>query len=175
MSRSFEQAGSSVIEVMAKVMFDHRSDLMAIGVKVSIVFTTKTDADGVVEPGIMVRGIPAAAKIQITSVVDRARGMADAKILVDRSVWDELDDEERAALIDHELTHLEIREPTAEGDTLDGAGRPRLKIRPHDWEVAGFADVVKRHGRKALDFQQVARFRERHGQLLLWVDEPVTK
>ena len=41
-------------------------------------------------------------------VQDRARGIADAKLTIDDSVWRDLSERVDAALLDHELTHLQV-------------------------------------------------------------------
>ena len=86
---------------------------------------------------------------------------------------------------DHELMHLD---PVVEGTTTetvpseedpnlfrkvertffktDDAGRPRLKIRLHDWQLGGFAAVAERHGEHAPEVVEARKLAERFGQLL---------
>jgi hypothetical protein len=55
-------------------------------------------------------------------------------------VWDRLKDEQKEALVDHELCHCWAEEAcNAEGDSI-----LKLKILPHD--VEEFASVIQRHG-----------------------------
>lgn len=51
-------------------------------------------------------------------------------------VWDDLDEHQQRALVDHELCHLYVE--------FDAAGTPQLSLRAHDLEE--FAAVVQRHG-----------------------------
>lgn len=53
-----------------------------------------------------------------------------------KNTWDRLTEEQRRALVDHELMHFVVDE--------DADGQPKLSMRGHDLEE--FADVVKRHG-----------------------------
>ncbi len=84
------------------------------------------------------------------------------------------------ALLDHELSHIEIKKPKerkadkkkkpepeadqedaddGDDDTIagqsflvDDIGRPLLKMRKGDWNVGdGFVDVVRRHGVNAIE------------------------
>lgn len=76
--------------------------------------------------------------------------------------WQRLTDEQRRALIDHELCHLQVDE--------DGDGRPVLSMRGHDLEE--FAAIVERHGLWASD---LATFGSAVAeQLALAVDEVST-
>jgi len=52
---------------------------------------------------------------------------------IDRKVWGQLDDKCRRALVDHELTHLDVDIDTS-----------KLSIRPHDLEE--FNSIVRRYG-----------------------------
>ena len=40
--------------------------------------------------------------------------------------------------------------PVVKRDDLD---RPKLRLRPHDWEIGGFGLIVSRHGANSLELQ----------------------
>lgn len=82
-----------------------------------------------------VRGRPAIAYAKRNSPRDVAQGASHAVIVVDEWRWDKLTDLERKAVIDHELTHLEV-------DRAKG----RIVMRQHDFEVGWFEAVAARHG-----------------------------
>lgn len=116
-------------------------------------------------PALEVGGYPAAACVRITPLKDRAKGMNDVELIVDKVVWEGLDREGRLALIDHELTHIQVRAERgivtfdpAEGEfigevALDDLKRPKLKLRKHDFMIGGFVEVANRHGNRALEVQ----------------------
>lgn len=121
-------------------------------------------------PAIKHHGIKALAKVRIVSLRDRAHGLPDAEILIDGDEWPMLSRQQRIALFDHELTHLELA-----GET-DDLGRPKLKIRQHDFQVGWFHEVAERHGSSSIEVQQAQQFADEHGQLYLFVPPlPPTK
>ena len=91
-------------------------------------------------------GVKALAMVRILPLKDRMVREHDVEILVNADAWKKMNDEERDALIDHELQHLElvmVKEGgkkkggrlIVEKDDLD---RPRLKMRRHDFQVGWF-------------------------------------
>lgn len=113
-------------------------------VNVAALFVFDTDAS---EPVLKHQGYPAQAVVRITPIRERALGMADATIVIDRSNWLTLSQRQRYALVDHELTHL-VRVLDNETGTpvCDVLDRPKLKIRPHDMQIGFFTEVLQRHG-----------------------------
>lgn len=72
--------------------------------------------------------------------------------------WEAMTDEQRRALVDHEMCHLDVE--------YDEVGQPQIKMRGHDLEE--FAGVVKRHGFWQSD---VAEFSEVVAQQLTFAME----
>ncbi len=172
MGTTYEACGGAVDALIATTIKAHHPDLHRLEATVAAVFVVKVDKEGTPQVGLKRNGLPAAAKIQVTPLADRAREMADAKLTICQYAWARLNENQRLALIDHELQHLELK-PTEDEDgapvEVDDLGRPRLKLRPHDWELAGFQAVVERHGENALEALQIQRFRADFGeQLALW-------
>jgi len=167
-STTYEPADDDVLELLAEVMREHHLPLHQVGTRISVVMAA-CEVKGEERPAMLLRGQVVAAKIQITSLVDRARGLADAKLTICQFSWDRLSEPSRVALLDHELEHLELNgEPNTEA-CLDDRGRPRLRMRHHDWELAGFAAVAERHREAAVEVQEVKRFQAEIGeQLGLW-------
>lgn len=175
MGVTYELADEKTAELVkrAMVLYHQRpvNNLVANLVTVQAIFARDVDADGVMSPAIKIRGYPAAAKIQVTSLEDRARGMADAKLTIDDYVWQGLPESRRLALLDHELEHLEIVMRTTKTGIMvarDDLGRTKLKIKPHDFELGFFASVAERHGEAAIEVREVQRFHETYGQFCLF-------
>lgn len=103
------------------------------------------------EPILKAHGYPAIATVKITSLKDRAKGVADVEIIVDEEKMARMTAAERAAVFDHELTHCELQINERGAPKRDDLGRPKLKIRPHDVQVGWFTEVVERHGRNAAE------------------------
>ena len=100
-------------------------------------------------------GVKAAAKIKVESAENRALYKADARLLIDKRAWDDMDHAQQSALIDHELCHLVVCRD-AKGMVIQHDDlRPKLRTRPDDWLINGFREVVERHGESAIDYQNV--------------------
>lgn len=151
MGITYEGAGPELNKMVKKIAGDYHKSLGNI--TIATVICRRTDRHENEKNAIMTRGQEILAKIAITGLDDRVRGMADAKLTINGFTWDKLNDNQRLALLDHELQHLKA------GEGADDLGRPSLKMRPHDWEVTGFADVVKRHGESSVESLQISRAR----------------
>lgn len=128
---------------------------------------------------LLLHGWPCLAVVKINSYKDRVRGLSDVMITVDGHRWSTLNIHERVALIDHELQHLQLKlgadvmskqpdgtyilKPGAV--TRDDADRPKLKMRPHDWEIGGFDLIVARHGRASAELQACQQMLAPGGEL----------
>ena len=90
--------------------------------------------------------------------------MADVEIQVDGDWWGSQDREEQEALLDHELTHIQVLEEANGVARKDKAGRPKIKCRPHDVDVGWFRIVAARNGQHSLERRQAASMMEEQGQ-----------
>lgn len=154
--------------LIADVMQQHHPDLHSIKVMVKTLFAfgPVNEAGEKTGPAIKVGGYRAAACTKVQSIKQRVLGNGDALMILDGDDWPDWTDEERRALVDHELTHLEPQIDADKVAQTDDIGRPKLKARLHDWQLGGFREVVKRHGAHSFDQQQVDRLVESHGQYL---------
>lgn len=111
--------------------------------KVSIGVLMAGNPDG---PAVSHGGYPAAAKIKIVSLKDRLTKKFDAELIIDEDHWKSCSDEHKLALLDHELSHIEVAFNKNGGVKLDDLGRPKLKSVPGDIvQSDGFRDVIRRH------------------------------
>lgn len=153
MPKTYELADHTVREMCDRVMAEHHPTLHAAHVSVAILMVrAPTDDEGVpTSNAITVHGQPAKACIRITSLKERALGLADAVMEIDAYRWEQMDEEEQEGLIDHELMHLVATIGDDEARTVksDACDRPVLTTRKHDVIFEGFAEVMKRRGRAA--------------------------
>ena len=99
----------------------------------------------------------------------RKEGLADCTITLDGPHWEETEDPEKRALLDHELYHIAV---VPDGKATDGkqlykrdnANRPVTKLRKHDVEVGWFKAIAERHGAHSQERIQAARIVEVAGQ-----------
>ena len=105
----------------------------------------KPDADGKLVLG----------KMKVVGELEREMHDFDAALILNRETWAKFDDKQRAALVDHELCHLELARDE-EGETLyDGHGRIKYRARKHD--VEEFEAIILRHGCYKADLESFAR------------------
>lgn len=161
MSKSYEKANPDVMRLLEAVVKQHHKDLAKEGVRVGVTMVECEDG-----PAVTHAGQPCAAKVELVTLAKRVHAPVDAIIQVDEAIWKELNGEARNALIDHEVTHLELVRDAKEKVKRAADGRPKIRLRPDDWMLTGFAEVVKRHGRAALEYQALRSLDEQHGQLL---------
>lgn len=157
--------GDVVHEILRLMMDAYHSELADAGVTVGVLFATPGEND---DYALKLHGYPCAATIKITSYKDRVLGIADATITIDETQWDDFDEAERKALIDHELQHLALQ-VDKEGQTkTDDLSRPKLKMVLHDWQLGGFALVASRHKAASLEAQAFKEAYHNYRQLLLF-------
>jgi hypothetical protein len=153
MSVEFSKAGADVQLLCRNVLNACHKHLSQARVDVLCLFASDEDKKGNRKHAVKLRGRFCAATARIVSLPDRASGMADAVITIDELAWDGLSPSQREALLDHELTHLELTHER------DACGRPVLKMRKHDWELHGFHEVLERRGVESLEYDALYRFR----------------
>lgn len=157
-------------ELVAEVMRDHHPRLAEAGVSVGIQWAA-SDKPG--RAGLRHQGYPAAATIKINGLQARLGGMADTTLTIDQAAWYRYPAARQAALIDHELTHLvPVPEKDSERCRVDDAGRPKLRLRRHDFQIGIFDEVIERHGSDALDADMLESAATRMKQLRLPFSEP---
>lgn len=142
MSTSYQEAGRELLSrVNAMVTGGNYTDLVEAKVTMKIMFARNPDA-----PSIMHNGWPAKALVRINNLRDRVAGLADVTILLDGENWEEWSEEHQRAILDHELFHILVCRNQAGAIRYDDANRPKLRLKPHDFVVAGFHEMARRHG-----------------------------
>lgn len=111
------------------------------------------------EPVLKHQGYLASAVVSITPTKQRALGIADAVIVIDRAQWLGFTAAQKDALIDHELEHLDRviskdTEDSPAAPVFDSIGRPKLAMRRHDHQFGWFDDVARRHGEASCEVRQ---------------------
>jgi hypothetical protein len=142
------------------------------GVTVDVLFAKpKPAGDGTIEADAVAlkhHGYQVAGLCKVNSYKLRVQKHADAEIVLDGERWPTWSDDEKDALIDHELEHLELKTDKQGNVVRDDVGRPKLRIRLHDHEFGWFDSVARRHGKHSFEVQQYEQFREAHRQLWLF-------
>jgi hypothetical protein len=168
--KCYSAASDDLLTVIERMRAEHYEEMLD-GVTIGALFVFDSESS---LPILTHQGYPADATIRITPVRDRALGVADAVIVVDRSRWSILSPAQKNALIDHELMHLE-RDLDDDGDPkVDAFNRPKLRIRRHDHQLGWFDDVARRHGEASPEIRGARQLIEATGQLYFDFEKVVT-
>ncbi len=159
MPTTYTAAEPEVNDLLAQVMERHHKPLHEAGVRVGILMASELKAGG----------YPAYATIKIVPLKDRLSKQYDAELVIDAHEWESLRERHRRALLDHELSHLQLAKARMTGEhseitkggivfERDDLGRPKLKTVKGDWHGSdGFKDVVARNGNWAIEFLMAKR------------------
>lgn len=155
MATKFTMADGDVVELLNKVVQRWHPDLTDFKVKIGVLLAWNPDG-----PAVKHGGYPAFATVKPVPLKDRLTKGYDVEMLIDGKDWEQMRPRHRAALLDHECSHLVVARdsnyPTQ--PKLDDLGRPIVKTKNGDWNVGdGFRAVVARHGRFAIEKLSVAK------------------
>jgi hypothetical protein len=167
MPTCYEQADDAVHEMAREVLEKHHPDLRLPDkshVRLCLLMAYGDDEE---EPAVKCHGYPAQAKISVIPLKQRVDKRADAEIIIDRKNWEDLTEPRQRALLDHEIEHLEIQKDENGFVKTDDIGRPKLKLRLHDFDFGGFRAVARRHGDDAPEVRLARQFEQDFGDDVL--------
>jgi len=164
MPTTFQLAEEGVTRLLNRAMREYHPRLSDAGVKVGIIMAYNPDG-----PAIKRTGHGVLAQIKPIPLKDRLTKGYDAELLIDEREYRDLRPEQRLALMDHELRHLDtidlspkgpgvarLENPNAPAWKTDDIGRPKLRSVPGNWDAGdGFRDVVSRHGADAIEYRNL--------------------
>jgi len=131
-------------------MKENHGDLHAEGVTITAMIARSEEG-----PAIKVRGCEAAGCIRVTKLMERTLGLGDAVMILDGERLDAWSSKRLQAVIDHELRHLMLAKNKKTGQIQrDDEGRPKLRIRPHDFEFGWFARTAELYGEDSYEVSQ---------------------
>lgn len=160
--KTYSESSSDVDASINRMLKSYHDELRDVTIGALFVF----DEEGS-EPVLKFQGYPAAAVVKITGLRDRALGIADAVITVDRATWQTLSAPQKDALIDHELEHLErVLDEETERPKFDSLDRPKLRLRRHDHQLGWFDSVAARHGEASMEMRQAKQLMTQTQQLM---------
>lgn len=159
--KRFDKATGVLLHTVENVLTRYHSRLLeptiakSVSVETFLVYGPRNNDNDQTGPAIQVRGKEAYACIRITKLEERVAGRCDAVMWIDGDRWKEWPEKTLLAIIDHELTHLEISEDTKTGEIqFDDSGRVKLRMRQHDFEVGWFDEVAERHATDSIEVLQ---------------------
>lgn len=141
--------------MLQRVIAKYHPDLKKFSVTFDIL-TAHGDPDSD-KPVLTNHGYPAAAVVRINKLADRVDGHADCRLVIDGDRFETFTDAEQVSLLDHEASHIlpVIFESGEEAGAVktDDCGRPKLRMRKHDFQLGLFKDVMQRHGIHSVDLK----------------------
>jgi hypothetical protein len=166
----YERAPKNVSAMLAAIVKEHHPGLHDAKVKFDVVFCY-AERDGNNQPknyALKHRGKRCLGVATILPLIDRVMGRADAQVKIDADWWakDTTTDEQRNALLDHEVSHFQVKKDEVDAPMVDDLGRPRLEMREHDWQISGFKDVAVRWGAASPEVAEARELQELAGQIL---------
>lgn len=154
MATTFKEAEAEVIGVMKEAIEKWHQPLDDAKLKIGVLMAENEDG-----PAVKHGGYPAIATIRPVPLKDRLTKGYDVELLIDEAEWNSLNKKQRLALLDHELSHVEIVTwPDSTKIKRDDLGRPKCRTRKGDWNGGdGFSEVVERHKDCAIEAINAAR------------------
>ncbi len=164
MPTTFHDPDPIVPALLAEVMRAYHPRLVEAEVRVGVLMAESEDSE---TPAIKSGGYAVLATCKPESAVERAKWGRDAVLKVDQRQWNDLDDDQREALLDQCLSRLDRVD--LKGDELaravednaprwktDDRGRPKLRSVAGDFNVGdAFNAVIARHGLAAIEYRNI--------------------
>lgn len=159
MSKTYTDAPEAVYEKIAALLQAYYPEVVEAGVTVTALMATATAGNAVTHGG-----YAATAVIRAVSLKDRVKGMRDVEITIDSERYDEMTEAQKDGLLDHELYHIELENDTEGELKRDDIGRPKVRMRKHDWQMGWFEKIAQRHGDNAPECIQAKQLLDKAGQ-----------
>ena len=153
--------GRAMYRLLRELVTAHHPELLGAQIALAWCTSWKPDVDGIVTLG----------KCKKASDLDRELAVYDFIILLRESFWIDplVTDQQRRALLDHELCHASVKLDEHGEPVEDERGRVVYRVRKHDIEE--FTEIVERHGtyKRDLEVFATALDRARHKADDTWV------
>jgi hypothetical protein len=159
MATTYEKCDEVVNRRVRRLIQKHYPDLQECEARIDCLFARNGDG-----PAVKLHGYACLAVVRKTSLKQRVLGLGDAEIVIDEKAYEDLTETQRDALLDHEIYHLEVQKDEHGYPDTDDAGRPKLKLKLHDWELGGFAEIAQRYGSDAPEVKAAQDFQDKFGQ-----------
>jgi hypothetical protein len=166
---NFRPADREAFDVVAELITDHFPDLDEAELTYGILFAFPKEGVGTC---LARNGYPVATVIKVTSQESRVAarlkgdGLPDVVMKIDGNRWEEWSEEKRAAALDGMLYAIEVQKDKEGVIKEDDAGRPKLKLKPPDFRLEGFASIAERYGEESLEVSTAKAIVDEYGQHL---------
>lgn len=166
---TFQKAIGELPELAVELLerYDTHHPIRDARVKIDLIWAygDRDDDDNLISDALKKNGIRAYGLAKVLSLKDRVMGRGDCEILIDHDFWETASEETHAALLDHELVHIQLKLDKTGAVIADDIGRPKLKLRKHSYEIGWFSEVAARHGVHSIERQQAKQMMDESGQI----------
>lgn len=170
---TFEQCDKSVENMAGQLLhrYESHKPLLIADAKIDYVFAygARNDEGELTGDALKKNGVKALGIARIVPLKERALGRGDAEVSLDGDWWKNTNDEERQAVLDHELHHFAVKVDNGNNIKTDDLGRPMLRMRKHDVDVGWFKVIAERHGVSSVEQIQARQIMDAYGQYF-WPD-----
>lgn len=160
MSKSYSPCPKAVHDIVKELLKKFYPALLKHKVTVDLLFAC-SDSEA---PAVSLAGYPCQAVVRVVNVKDRSKGLADVEIVIDERNYDKLTEDQRFALLDHELYHVTLKFDAGKIIKRDSADRPCLGMRKHDRQIGWFDEIARRHGDNSAEIIQARALIAEGGQ-----------
>jgi hypothetical protein len=159
---TYEIAGPDVETAAQKILARCHSEIIQAGVTFRYLIAWGEEGS----PAIKQHGWPCLGLCKIIGLKERVAGLPDVCITLDGLFWGDELPAKKEALLAHELEHVEVvalpvnARAGAKWWREDKCGRPKTRIRPHDFQFGGFdviLDRYKKHSQEYLVAEMLSR------------------
>jgi hypothetical protein len=164
----YEKAGPEVHELAIEILAAHHPELrMPDGSfpLLCILLASNEGNDG--GSAVEVNGYPAQARVSVIGYRQRVDDRKDVEIVLDERNWDGLNEPQQRALLDEQITALEVMRDENGAVKTDDLGRARLRVRLADWRITGFRSIAQRYGDDAACVRAAKAFQKAFGEVAL--------
>ena len=165
MPKLYNKPDDAALALLSQAMVHHH-DLDTYGVRVGIIMVDPARSETGEPTGPALGSYSTWAETRLVGHKRRVYTPLDVEIDVDAARWREIDDPKRVALLDHELTHVEVMRGSEGQPQQDVDGRPKLRLIDDDYKLTGFYAVAERHGPNAMEVIGARGLWDRGRQLL---------
>ena len=177
MPKTFKKADEQSRKLFDRATKNWHPEIVAANLRVALIFVEPAcNKDGEPSaPAITTAGMRVAAKTRCVTRKRRVYNPHDVEIEIDALLWGQLSEQERLALLDHELHHVEVFKSKSGAFLTENDDRPVVRLFKDDYMLTGFVAVAKRHGESSLEVKAMKILWDSCGQALFPWANPQTR
>lgn len=162
------EAPPAVEKLIRLVMEEYHGDLLGEKARVRAVMVegARNKYGELTAPALTAFGVAAAAKIRVANPRERVLCECDVILQIDADGWSDLTEAQKRSLLDHELTHIQVKRDKNGLTKRRDDGSAVFESIPDDYCINGFFAVMQRHKSDSMEALGLRRLAERGGQLI---------